>query len=73
MLGEVVGRDEGQHVGPEAFDVLMVEDLDGGVLDGAVHPFGLAVGLRMVGLGKAVLDAVCQADGIEYVGAQIAS
>ncbi len=67
VLGEVVGCDEGQHVSLEAFDVLVVERLDG-----AVHPLGLAVGPGMTGLGKAVLDAVCQADAIKDMGAQMA-
>jgi hypothetical protein len=31
-------------MGLEAFQVIAVEDLHRGVLDGAVHSFGLAVG-----------------------------
>ncbi len=48
MLGEVVGRHESQDVGLETVEVWVVERLDGGFLDGAVHPFGLTVGPRMV-------------------------
>ena len=67
MLGEVVGGDEGQDVGLEAFQVVVVVDLDCGVLDRAVHPFGLAVGPRVIGLGQPVLDAMLDADAIEDV------
>ena len=42
-----------------------MEDLDGGVLDRAVHPFGLAVGLRVIGLGQPVFDAVGEADAVD--------
>src|SRR5215207_6257641 len=43
VLGEVVGRQKGQDMGLQAFQVRIVEHLDGGVLHGAVHPLGLAV------------------------------
>jgi len=36
-----------------------------GVLDGAVHPFDLAVGPRVVRLGEPVLDVVGFADHVE--------
>jgi hypothetical protein len=39
----------------------------GGVLDRAVHPLGLAVGPRVVGLGELVSDAVLSAHAIEDV------
>ena len=51
----------------EAFQVVVVEDLDRGVLDGAVHPLGLAVGPRVIRLGQSVLDAMLDADAIEDV------
>ncbi len=44
---------------------VVVEALDGDVLDGAAHPFHLSVGLRMIDLGGPVLDAVLVADPIE--------
>jgi hypothetical protein len=53
-----LGGDEGQDMGLEAFQIVVVEDLDRGVLDGAVHALGLAVGPRVIGLGEPVLDAV---------------
>ena len=43
----------------------IVEGFDGGLLDGAHHPLGLAVGPGMIGLGEPVLDAVCLADAAE--------
>lgn len=37
MLGKVVGGDEGQDMGLQAFEVVVVEDIDRRVLDGAVR------------------------------------
>ena len=45
--------------------VLVVEALDGRVLDRAVHALDLAVGPRVVRLGQPVLDPVCLADHVE--------
>ncbi|OIQ68054.1 hypothetical protein GALL_503610 [mine drainage metagenome] len=56
-------------MGLEAFQVVVVVDLHCGVFDGAVHPLGLAVGPRMVGLGQPVLDIVVDADAAEDVAA----
>src|SRR5215204_767551 len=70
VLGEVVGGHEGEDVGLEAFQLLVVEGLHGGVLDGPVHALGLAVGPGMVGFGEPVLDAVLPADAIEHMAAQ---
>ena len=66
-LGEVVGGDEGQDMSLQAFQVVVVVDLDRGVLDRAVHPLGLAIGPRVVGLGQPVLDAMFDADAVEDV------
>src|SRR3546814_12126933 len=41
-------------------DRRVTEGFDGGLLDGAHHPFGLAVGPWVIGLGEAMLDAVLQ-------------
>ena len=46
---------------------VVVETLDGGVLDGAVHPFDLSVRPRMIDLGEPVLDAVLTASHIEHM------
>ena len=43
--------------------------LDGGVLDGAVHPLDLPVGPWMVRLGEPVVDAVLTADLVEAMDA----
>lgn len=56
--GEIVGRDEVVEVPPELVVAVVVEAFDGAVLDGAVHPFDLAVRPGMVDAGEAVLDAV---------------
>jgi hypothetical protein len=48
-----------------------MEDLEGGFLDGPVHPLGLAIGPGMVWFGQLVLDPVLIADAIEDVGAEI--
>ena len=49
----------------EALDVGIVEELQRRVLDGAVHPLGLAVCPGVIGLGQPVGDAVLGADAIE--------
>lgn len=36
----------------------VVEALDRGILDGAVHPLDLSIGPRMVGFGRAMFDIV---------------
>ena len=46
VLGEVVSGDEGLHVGLEALQALVMENLDGCVLHGSVHPLGLPVTCR---------------------------
>src|ERR1700722_2752189 len=48
VLGEVVGGGEGQDMGLQAVQIVVVEDC--GVLDRAVHSLGLAVGPRVIGL-----------------------
>ena len=71
VLGKIVCRDERQDVSLEAIEVWIVERLDGGFLDGAVHAFGLAVGSRMVGFGQSVLDVMLVVDAIEDVRAEV--
>ena len=58
-------------MGLEALEIGVVEDLDGGFLDGPVHPLGLAIGPGVVWLGKLVLDSALLADTIEDVGAEV--
>jgi hypothetical protein len=51
----------------EALDLWVVDQLDGRILDGAVRPFGLAVGPRMIRLSEPVFDAELDADAVENV------
>src|SRR4051794_37756421 len=66
---EVVGRDEVIEVPPELLVAVVVIALDGGILDGAVHPLDLAVGPGVVHLRQPMLDAVLVADAVEDVAA----
>ena len=59
-------------MGLEACQVVVVVDLDRGVLGPAVCPLGLAVGPGMVGLGQAVLDAVVDTAATEDVATRSA-
>ena len=47
--------------------VVVVEALDCGVLDGAVHPFDLAIGPGVLDLGQSMFDAVLPAPHVEHV------
>jgi hypothetical protein len=58
MLGKVEGAHESEHMRSQALQVRVVKRFDGSVLDGPVHPFGLPVCPRVVGLGQFVDDAV---------------
>ena len=52
-------------MGSELIVAVVMKPFDRRVLDGAVHPFDLAVGPWMVGLGQSMLDAVGLADHVE--------
>lgn len=65
VLGEVVGGHEGQDVGLEAFEIVIVIDFDDRLLDGAAHPLGLAIGPWMIRLGRPMFDTVDDADPVE--------
>ena len=54
-----------REVAAQLVVAIMVEALDGCVLDGAVHPFDLAIRPWVVRLGQSVLDLVCLADHVE--------
>ena len=62
VLGEGVGHDKGHDLHHERTEPDVVEGLDVGMADGAVHPLGLAVGPGMIGLGQPMLDVVRVAD-----------
>jgi hypothetical protein len=49
---------EGEHISFQALQVRVVEGLDGGFLDSAVHPLGLPVRPWVERLGQLVLNAV---------------
>ena len=61
----IVGIDEELKMLPKLVVAGIVVALDGGILDRAIHPFHLAIGPRMVGLGQSMLDAVFTTDLIE--------
>jgi hypothetical protein len=61
----VVGSHEAGKVRPEFVMALIAEALNGGFLEGAVHPLDLAVGPPVVRFGKPVLDVVCLASHVE--------
>ena len=65
----IVGIDEELEVLPEFVVAGVVVALDGGILDGAVHPLDLAIGPRVVRFGEPVLNAVLATDLIEAVDA----
>lgn len=52
-------------MGAELAVVVVMEAFDGRVLDGGVYPLDLSIGPRVVGLRKAVLNAVGRADHVE--------
>lgn len=60
-------------MGLETLQIIIVVDLDGGVLDGAVHPLGLAIRLGMVELGQPMLDVIGDADTAEDMRAEKAA
>src|SRR6202049_1538737 len=64
---EVVGHDEVGQVAAKLVVGFIVVALDGRFLEGAVHPFDLAIRPGVVGFGQAVLDAVGSADLVEAV------
>ncbi len=47
--------------------VVIVIALDGGILDGPVHPLHLSIRPRMLDFGQPVLDAILSAPHIEHV------
>ena len=69
VFGEIVGGDEGQDMGLQAFQVVIMVGLHRGVLDRAIHPLGLTVGPWVVGLDQPVLDVVFEADAAKDLAA----
>ena len=67
MLGEVVGGNEVTEMGSQLVVCLVVEALDGRILDGAVYLLDLAIGPGALGLGKPMIDVVAGASDVEGV------
>ena len=65
VLGEVGDRHEGVHMRGEAREGLVVEDLDGGLFDHAVHALDLTVRPEMIGLGEPVLNVMLTAHTVK--------
>ena len=53
---EVVSADEVSKVVPQLVMIVIMEALDGGILDCPVHPFDLSIRPRMFDLGGSVID-----------------
>ena len=70
MLGKIESANEGEHMGFQALQVRVVEGLDRGFLDGAVHPLGLPVRPRVIGFGELVSNAIFIAHPAKDVHAQ---
>ena len=67
---EVVSRNKVAKVRLHLLVIVVVVTTDGGVLDGAVHAFDLAISPRMVVFCQPVLDAVARADAVERIAAE---
>src|SRR6266446_6599934 len=70
MLGKVVSGDEGENVGLEAIEGIVVEGFDRGVLDRSVHALGLTIGPWVVGLSEPVFDTMFAANAVEPMAAK---
>ncbi len=64
---EIVGCREVRKMGAELVLVVVMEPLDGRLLDRAVHPLDLAIRPRVLHLGQSVLDLMLPADAVKYV------
>jgi len=67
---KVVGLDEVGEVLPKLIMALVVEALDGRVLDGPVHPLDLTVRPRMARLGQTMFDVEIGAGRLEGVATE---
>ena len=67
-LRKVVRIEEGGQMRAKARMGGVEEPADGCVLDGAIHPFDLAVGPRMIEFREAMVDAVLGAGEVKGVG-----
>ena len=70
---EVIGVDEFGQVASAPFMGLVMEALDGCVLDGPFHAFDLAISPRMAWLGQPMVDVVLGAGILEGIREEAAS
>ncbi len=63
--GEIISGHEIGEMRAQLIVTVVMETLDGGLLDGAVHPLDLTIGPGMIGLRQSVLDSVRLADHVE--------
>ena len=67
-FGVVVGQQKGLQVLVELLRGLIVEALNGGLFKRAIHPFDLAIGPGVLGLGEAMIDVGLGASQLEAMG-----
>ena len=68
--GKVVSSHEVSHVCKKLGVAVVIEAVNGGLFDGAIHTFNLSVGPGMPGLGEAMIDSVQPTDPVEKVSAE---
>lgn len=69
-LDVVVGQQKGLQVHIELVGGLIVEALNGGFLEGAIHALNLVIGPRVGRLGQPVLHAILAVDTVKTVPAR---
>jgi hypothetical protein len=73
VFGDVIGCDEGHDMVFQTIQVFVMERFYGRILNRPFHSFGLAIGPRVVGFGKTMLDAALTADTIKHVATKASS
>src|SRR5579859_2895005 len=68
--GKVVSSHEVSHVCTKLGVAVVMEAVNSGLFDGAIHTFDLSVGPRMPGLSEAMIDSVQKTDPVERVSAE---
>ena len=67
----VVGIDEQLQVPMKLIVIGLAVPFDGGLLDGSVHSFDLAIGPRTVQLGQTVFDSILCANTVEQMACKL--
>src|SRR5579871_275159 len=65
--GEVVSCHEISQVLAKLSVAVIVEAVNGGLFDGAIHAFDLSVGPRVIGFGQAMIDSMPKANPVKRV------